>query len=845
MRKFHQNKLLELTQTLYEATNELDRLIPVGDFDTVLQLLVDCQGFAVQMGEYIEAIDREGAQIVSLIEGYHDELYKVSVEIVDRTKKTNYVKRLRKMISDIEKSIKTELKQNKTEVVFFPYKASMWDSLESVWSAAMNDPQCDVFVVPIPYFEKGDSTSTGKMYCEHDLYPDYVPVVAWEDYNIVMHHPDVIYIHYPYDDMAQNSSVHSRFFTKNMREHCDLIVYIPYYVLMNSDIPEYNRYLPGIVNADYVFVQSEEMRQAYISLFNKYSITLGDNQDLKNPERKFVAMGSPKFDKVLSSKKEDFELPDCWKRLIFSENCTAKKVILFNTHMFTWINGGAQYFRKVQELFSVFIKRDDVIVWWRPHPNTELNFRTMRPSLLDEYYCTVEEYKNGGYGIYDDTPDLHRALAWSDAYYGDESSLVAMYQLINKPAMIQRVYYQVRFLYADDYEIVFAFNKTQGNTVFSYNLSTSDISVLTNDDLLAPFRYSKCLKYSECYYFSPYYSDSIISYNKNTNTVNTYGLPEKKMKSLENQEVRLSDVLFNDSSIYYTPSNYPGIVRQSIFSGKLDVLDDFIEKIESLGLNKTQQSMSFGDAVMMKDKIVFPVKEINVIVVFDLPTETSKIVQLNSVAEKNGCIASCCDNNRLWTLSTDQCAMFRWDIESEQCDVLTLFSEKPYSGDVTNMFSDIFFFEGYVYMIARDSSNSYKVNIESDEVTFAEELDFDTFSPGTNYIVSHATIGIEIYFVTSTNEWYKSKAGGGSPQKVEPELSDKTRAIISNTNSNLLCNSKRTVDEQPEYGINNLLDFLLNENQLMTAEPRIEYRNSGTQIYEYVKSRLSDLPENN
>ena len=40
------------------------------------------------------------------------------------------------------------------EAIFLPYKASMWDSLESVWKAADADPECDAYVIPIPYYDK-------------------------------------------------------------------------------------------------------------------------------------------------------------------------------------------------------------------------------------------------------------------------------------------------------------------------------------------------------------------------------------------------------------------------------------------------------------------------------------------------------------------------------------------------------------------------------------------------------------------------------------------------------------------------------------------------------------------
>ena len=42
--------------------------------------------------------------------------------------------------------------RTKKEIVFFPYKASMWDSLESIWMAAKADPDCITKVIPIPYY---------------------------------------------------------------------------------------------------------------------------------------------------------------------------------------------------------------------------------------------------------------------------------------------------------------------------------------------------------------------------------------------------------------------------------------------------------------------------------------------------------------------------------------------------------------------------------------------------------------------------------------------------------------------------------------------------------------------
>jgi hypothetical protein len=84
-------------------------------------------------------------------------------------------------------------------------------------------------------------------------------------------------------------------------------------------------------------------------------------------------------------------------------------------------------------------KQDEFVLLWRPHPLMETTIASMRPELLERYLQILNEYKKKAYGIYDDTSDLHRAIAFSDAYYGDGSSLVALYKLTGKPCMIQKV----------------------------------------------------------------------------------------------------------------------------------------------------------------------------------------------------------------------------------------------------------------------------------------------------------------------------------------------------------------------------------------------------------------------
>lgn len=48
-------------------------------------------------------------------------------------------------------------------------------------------------------------------------------------------------------------------------------------------------------------------------------------------------------------------------------------------------------------------------------------------------------YIEEGWGIYDDSADMDRAIVMSDAYYGDGSSVVELCLTLKMPAMLQNV----------------------------------------------------------------------------------------------------------------------------------------------------------------------------------------------------------------------------------------------------------------------------------------------------------------------------------------------------------------------------------------------------------------------
>ncbi|MCL2690389.1 MAG: CDP-glycerol glycerophosphotransferase family protein, partial [Chitinispirillia bacterium] len=444
--------ILELLKTLEEATDNLKKLFSKKEFQAVTNLLADCQDGAVQIGQFIESLEGRSlseaettslsttlrqldkAQTVTYLEEYCELLYHANEELNKPESGAGPIKKLQKQIIKIEESVKNDLKPDKIEVVFFPYKASMWDALESIWLAAKDDPACDAYVVPIPYYDKKPDGTFGQMHYEGDQYPDYVPVVDWQNYNVEERCPDVIFIHNPYDEGNYVTSVHQDYYSKRLREFTEQLCYVPYFVASGDTASEQFCVLAGVLYSHKVIVQSETIRQSYIGHLKDYEKTHNCKGAYGKFEDKIVALGSPKFDAVINSKREDFKVPEAWAKLI-----EGKKVILYNTSLGAILNGDRKYLEKLRLVINQFKECNDVVLWWRPHPLSEATFGSIRPFLLNEYEQIIAEYKHGGFGIYDDTVDLHRAIAWSDAYYGDWSSLVAMYGVTGKPVVIQNI----------------------------------------------------------------------------------------------------------------------------------------------------------------------------------------------------------------------------------------------------------------------------------------------------------------------------------------------------------------------------------------------------------------------
>lgn len=314
--------------------------------------------------------------------------------------------------------------EGRIKVAFFPYKASMWDSLESIYFAAAKDPMCDVSVVPIPYYTLTESGA--ESHYEGGLFPSNVPITHYSTYDLKAERPDIIYVHNIYDQFNVITRVHEEYFTTNLKKYTDLLVYVPY-CLVSFRRPKLEDAstrilfcLPSFGNVDKVVVQGKYYRDMAVKL--------------GIPREKILALGSPKIDRLVAAYNGGFSLPRHWE-----DKIKGKTVLLFDTHMLFFSSGNA--FEKLEMIVKIlntpnFV--DNSVLIWRPHPLLLSTLKRVSPLLADYYTDLVERMGKKEYSnvIFDDSPDFLPALVAADVYIGKSSSLLNAFLLKGKPIVL-------------------------------------------------------------------------------------------------------------------------------------------------------------------------------------------------------------------------------------------------------------------------------------------------------------------------------------------------------------------------------------------------------------------------
>lgn len=691
MTNTQKHEMLASVELLHEAHKEIEKFWDEGNRISIQSILADSQNVAMALGEYIEKLEGERDDIVPHIADYCEILFQIYEELEGGAVPPRKIyKKLKKQLILVENSIKNNI-ITKIQVVFFPYKASMWDSLESVYLSAKADQRCDVYCVPIPYYDLNPDQSFGKMHYEAKDYPDYVEVIDWQTYDFENIKPDVAYIHNPYDEYNLVTSVHPRYYSKNLKKYVGTLVYIPYYVT-GGTLGKMHSVLPSYFYVDYIIAQHERQIPLFAS-------------EISN---KIMALGSPKFDRVINQVITDDMIREEWKSRL------SDTVLFLNTGIDGLLKHEEKSLLKIQYILEV-AKEENVTLLWRPHPLLEATIKSMRPELWELYLETVEKFGEYQKGILDRSGNAELAIGISDAYIGEDTSSIShMFGVLGKPLFFIR---QGILDEKEDAENI----KLSCCTADTINNEGVWACTASRNGLL---RISASGSVEEFYIIpnekdrSNLYSDILINGNKlylvprNAREIAIFDIINKQFTKIAlskpGKKEKFNKGFLFENDLYLIPRLYEEMVVLHCDGENLSYNASVVHEMKEL-TEIPDILVSANGSRLIGESIYITAPNKPYLLEYNIRTEEITIHKIPGTEDGICCMEKVSD--RFVFGCMNKCELVVWDPVSENSDVIVDFPEK-WGVDDDICFWDIIELEGEAYIFPRKSPMILKLSVD-------------------------------------------------------------------------------------------------------------------------------------
>ena len=402
---------------------------------------------------YDKILELKFADYMKCIRSWDTHSYPVYIEIEDAVHGAglnhiwpNYT------IENAQESIQYQMEKyvnngefNETEaydVIFMPYKADHWCWMEPLWISMQESGNINTYVMPIPYYYKSNTGRLESFHYEGDLLPEYVPVIAFDQYDLEAKRPHKIVIQNVYDQYDTTISIPPFFYAERIKRFTDCIVCVPDFVMDDfgpeDERAKYNMDFyctaPGVINASEVYVQSESIRERYIEKLTSFA----GEETIDLWKHKIRVCPWEIYNEEGVGISED-NIPVEWIPKLYDINGNGKKILLYYSSISRIAEYGKRYIDKVRSVFELIeSEKDKLTVIWLMQRNVSLlcgkyeKTKSAINELRDDYS------KKENIIIADD--DLEdEAIAISDAFYGDRGSMMHRFERCRRPVMIQSI----------------------------------------------------------------------------------------------------------------------------------------------------------------------------------------------------------------------------------------------------------------------------------------------------------------------------------------------------------------------------------------------------------------------
>ncbi|SCY34028.1 LicD family protein [Butyrivibrio sp. INlla14] len=285
---------------------------------------------------------------------------------------------------------------------------------------------------------------------------DHVYLVGFTDFDLAEHCPDRIYIQNPYDEWNPVLTVPEYYYSRNLRNFTRELIYIPIGPVgeyTENDLPDmlgmqFYVLKPGVIYADKVLVQSENIRSHYVKALTEFA--LGENtSDLCNISGQVYADNSNKA-------SEKIEYRNYWENKIIAtrglygfdgrQKEESKKEILFGIAPYEYFENKDRFEEALRERIKIFKENADkveaTIYLYQPKVCVPGGTDTCS-NELELFYAKVKSLAGEAtidvvYGSREMTDSRAAACFVSSftAYYGSSLPIVQEFIAQKKPVMI-------------------------------------------------------------------------------------------------------------------------------------------------------------------------------------------------------------------------------------------------------------------------------------------------------------------------------------------------------------------------------------------------------------------------
>ena len=432
-------ELGEIMSTLSEAHDFIRSAIDAGErTEGLFELIAQCQELAVYMGERIELMASDPSAFIPTLEGYCDSIFRVYQSVSQGEDTSDSLVETETYIERLETSGIRSIKKKK-EIVFLCYKAEHWQFLHSLWEEVSSDEDNNVVVIPVPYYYKDfmGNVLRDEMQYEMDGYPEEVVLTAYDKYDLVQHHPDIVITTCPYDEYHIGMTVHPYYYTSNLRKYTEKLVLLSPFIIREVT-PEDDRSVyslrlflesPGMFYADAIIAQSESMRQVYIDTLRKI-VSPEENKDEKLNEildwdKKIIGVGHPGWDWQLM--KEEIE----------QKEKESKKTILYTITGSMLLEFGRKGLAKAKGALNLMRSYEGLTVLWYTDPYARQILRKRDRETWHAYEELIRELETDPSVIVERTFDEDRVVAACDMVYGNGCVAMNRCRQLGKPALLE------------------------------------------------------------------------------------------------------------------------------------------------------------------------------------------------------------------------------------------------------------------------------------------------------------------------------------------------------------------------------------------------------------------------